>query len=76
MPPPSAAASVVLPFANSMFLSAIVSVLEAIEVVVPFTVRLPEMTRLLEIVPPESGKYVDEADDCVRYVLDALDCVK
>ena len=56
IPPPSAAASVVLPFANSMFLSAIDSVEDAIVVVVPLTVRLPVIVRFCEIVPPERGR--------------------
>jgi len=86
MPPPSAAASVVLPFANSMFLSAIDSVLLEIVVVEPLTVRLPEIVRFCEIVPPVRGRYVDAAEDDdryallaaagVRYVEAAEDCVR
>ena len=54
--------------ASSMFLSATASVVELIVVVVPDTVRLPEIVRLLEIVPPASGRYVDDAELVVRYV--------
>jgi hypothetical protein len=33
---------------------------------------LPVIVRFCEIVPPVSGKYVDDADALVRYVLDAV----
>jgi hypothetical protein len=45
---------------------------DAIVVVVPLTVRLPVIVKFCEIVPPVRGRYVDDAEALVRYVLDAV----
>ena len=61
MPPPSAVVSLgVVTSPNTMFLSSTTMFVELMFVVVPFTVRLPEMVRFDEMVPPVSGRYVPD----------------